>query len=621
MESEKIKAIIDNVLSVRKTLDKKTYSVNKETPEYYSGWAVMVKQANDIKHHAVVGKFPERLFAEAAPNQTKKEYDYSKKVYRQITLPVFLDLISSLQRPLNDKNWSIEYKEDDKQYKDFTLQDYLENDLPVYKSIESFLKNVLPPIKTIDANGVIVVKPYGMYDAYEKAEDKKEENETDVESELLEPYPVYYPIESILAYKEDEYLMVETKEKSLVEFGGQKKRDGLVFEFYDENSIYVIKQVGKKQDYEFEIIEYLKHDWDRLPVIKNMGVPVMDGEVMHYQSPFIYSVPLLDNAALFATYVNVSSISCVYPHKVMIGNVCSFEDDNHNKCLDGQIYDHDTKKYYTCPACEGIGIKDRTSRLGTILLKPRTREDEGESNFSNAPLQFISPETNALEFLEEKVDKDLMKARQILHLHTNNSNVKGSEDMTATGMALDLKAMYAFLQPQIYQLFEILEFTIDAIGWQRYGEYYKKPVINYPQFFDFVTEEDTMQQLSNAMKNGLPPQLTRMYIERFLRSMYFSEVEQGKIVEIIMAADRLLPFNSDDIRLKEGRGTIENWEIVLHDSGIHFIKELIDEDEGYLDLPKEEQIKKLKDKAKGALPKNKADVLLDEIANSKQQTA
>lgn len=608
MDAGKIKSIIDNIISIRKSFDKKTYT--KEAPEYYSGWGEMVKQANEIKNHAEVGRFPEKLFAEAAPNQTKKEYDYSKKVYRQITLPVFLDLISSLQRPLNDKNWSIEYKEDSKEYAENSLREYLENGLPVYKSIESFLKNVLPTIKTIDANGVIVVKPYGMYKDY--AEDIEGEKENEVE--LLEPYPVYYPIESIVAYEADEYLMVETKEKSLVEFGGSKKKEGLVYEFYNENTIYVIKQIGKKQDYDFEVIEYLNHNWGRLPAIKCMGVPVMRGETMVYQSPFIYSVPLLDNAALFSTYVNVSSISCVYPHKVMIGNVCSFEDDNHNKCMDGQVYDVDTKKYYTCPSCEGIGIKDRTSRLGTILLRPKTREDEGEGSFANAPLQFISPETNALEFLEEKVDKDLMKARQILHLHSSNSNVKGSEDMTATGMAIDLKAMYAFLQPQIFQLFEILEFTIDAIGWQRYGAAYQKPVINYPQFFDFVTEEDTMEQLSKAMKNGLPPQLTRMYIERFLRSMYFSEQEQGRIVEIIMASDRLLPFNAEDIRMKEGRGTIENWEIVLHDSGIHFIKELINENKNYLTLPIEQQVEKLKQKAKESLPQNKADVLLSNIA-------
>jgi hypothetical protein len=631
MTQEEILAITDSIIQKWKPFD----PINKKPkaftdtgqlniPEYFPNYREMVEQYEAIKVHSTNNVFPDRLFLNAAPNQTEKEFAYMKSIYKQTTLPVFLDLMSTLQRPLNDKNWSIKYKEDSSSYvqAEKTLEKYVETEIKYYGGLENYFKNVVPAIQTIDANGVIAVKPCHIPVI------QNEEGEVTMDSqELIEPIPYYYPITKLRAWEEGRYCFVELDEKSEVDYGGSKKKIGKIYEAYDDTNIYHIKQKGKYIDFEFEIIIYYSHEWGKVPVIKNGGIPIIKDCHLLYQSPFLFAVPLLDNVAINNTYLQVSINSCVYPHKVMIGSVCSFEDNNGSKCTDGQIWNKDLKggagAFYTCPSCNGVGLKDRTSRLGVLLLNPATRTDDGDSTFKHSPLEFISPEIDSLRFLEEKCEKDLQKARQILHLQTSNSEVKGSEDMTATGMVLDLKSLYAFIQPQIYNLFRKWEFVLEAIGYMRYGDDFQKPVFNYPQNFDFVTEEEVMVQLSNAIKAGLPPLLLRIYMERFLRAMYFNEQETGKILDLIIATDRLLPFNNEDILLKQAKGTIEQWEVIIHDSAIDFIRELIAEDSTFMSLTLEEQKKKLVDKSKAKLllmeseRRAKTEAVIEDVAGEK----
>lgn len=568
-------------------------------PEYYPGYTMCCDYAEHIRDHAVVGRFPEKLFAERSPNQTEKEAKYIRQIYKQVTLPVFVDYLSTITRGDNPNNVSIVYE---KEEKEDSLQQYLETGLKDYGSIETWRKTVLPATKTIDANGIICVKPYYVPTVTLPADESNEERTYINPDTPLEPIPYYYPCEKVVSFSSDEYYMVEMDEKSLVNMGGSKDEPyGKIYEFIDEENIWKVIQYGKYNEGLFRLELYYPHGEGVVPVTSLMGIPVVYNGKVIWQSPFLYAVDLLDLVALNHSNLQVSINTCVYPYPVAIGSLCNFEYTDRKgqscKCNEGQVFDSVSERFINCPACEGVGLRDRRSPLGVLLLKPGNAREPGEETFKNKPLEFISPEVTSLEFLNKKIEQDTGKAKQILHLQTSNSVTKGTENLTATGMVLDNQSMQAFAMSVMTQNFEITRFVIDRIGWQRYGEGYKKPTLNTPTSIEFLTAEDYMVQVSEAVKAGLPPFMIRAIILKFLQAVFYNQKESISVFEIITNADRILTMDSQDVAMGIRDGTIHKWEKILHDSAVSLIQELILENPKYLEQELKDKIEQLKSKA------------------------
>lgn len=578
-------------------------------PEYYPGYKMACDYAEHIRDHAVVGRFPEKLFAERSPNQTEKEQKYIRNTYKQVTLPVHVDYLSTVTRGDNPNNVSIKYEKEDTAYEgEKSLQTYLETGIKDYGSLEVWRKSVLPSIKSIDANGIICIKPYYIPTVTE-TEDAQEKTFIDPDK-LLDPIPYYYCCEKIVSFSSDEYYLVEMEEKSMVNVGGTKDEPfGKIYEFIDEENIYRVEQYGKYNEGLFNIYLYFNHAEGVVPVTVLGGIPVIHYGMVIWQSPFLYATDLLDLVVLNHSNMQVSINSCVYPYAVAIGSVCNFDYHDRsgqiNKCNDGWVYDSSLAKDILCPSCEGAGLKDRRSPLGVLLLRPGTGDgrNPGEETFKNKPLEFISPEVHTLEFLAGKITKDEMKARQILHLGTSETDVKGSPDMTATKSFLDSQAMEAFSLSVLSQQFDITRFVIDRIGWQRYGEAYKKPSMPTPSSAEFLTAEDYAVKVSEAVKAQLPPFMIRSIILKYLQAVFYGQKESIAVFEIVTHADRILTMDSQDIAIGLSKGTIAKWEVILHDSSVALIQELIldgveGKEEPYLELPLGEKIDLLIAKAK-----------------------
>lgn len=571
----------------------------KSKPNYTKNYLYKAELMEHIKYHAELNNFPERIFLAKAPRQTPEELHYIKENYKQVTLPVYLDFQSTISRIFHDTNYSITYNNDEVIEGELSYQEYVEGGMPVYGSLESFVKFLLPHLKLTDANGIIAVKPYEINYL------ETEEGEVMVDdSTLFEPIPFYYSCEQIVAEEEDEFYMVETKEKSEVEYYGRMQNVGRVFEFYDKENIYKIYQVGKFSDNEFIVELYFNHASGVVPCTKLKGVPsLVNGELV-WVSPFSYAVDLLDLVAINSSYLQVVINNCVFPFRVMYGDICEFEyiDRNGERsiCNNGWIYDSGAEKQIPCSACNGSGLKSRVSPLGVMLLKPKTSTSEGDSGLAQNPISYVEPTMNTPEFLMKKIDNDEMKARKILHLHTSTSNVTGGETL-ATDMMLDLKALYAFIKPISDQIFSIWEFLAKEIGWQRYKDKFVAPIFTYPISFDFNTEKDYTSQISEAIKAGLPPFVIQTILWKYLQAIYYNEKTTSQIFNLIYNTDRLLPFTNDDIVLKQSKGTIQKWEAILHDSSLTFVDELVKENEDFFGLPFEKQKEMLINKAKSVV--------------------
>jgi len=272
--------------------------------------------------------------------------------------------------------------------------------------------------------------------------------------------------------------------------------------------------------------------------------------------------------------------------------------------MDGYVNDSAMESKLICPGCKGSGLKSRISPFGVMLIKTPSMVSQGDAPLNQAPMEFVSPSMSTPEFLMKKIASDEMRARNILHLNTSSSNVQGGDSQvnpgaeTATGQVMDLKALYAFIKPISDQIFSIWEFLIDAIGFQRYGEKYQKPLLTYPNTFDFYTEADYMNNIATAVKSGMPPFVVRTILYNYLKSLFYNEKQTANVFDLIYNSDRIITMSQQDASLALSKGLVERWEMILHESALTFVSELVEGNADFFEQDFDAQKLALIEKAK-----------------------
>jgi len=598
---EQISYLVDSITSIRNKGNKSKgitlmqQSSDNYLPDYYNGYRLSVKWLDQIRTHAQKGVFPYELFEKTAPNQTPKEAEYVRANYKQTTLQVFKDMVDTYGRAYHENNWSISYAPDADQYvnTDTTLARYLDSDFPEYGSLDNFVFMFLPPLKLMDAMGVVAVMPYEL-DTVEI--DGEEVLNPD---ELVEPYTKFYHTTKVLAFDE-EYAVIESEERSEVEYNNKMVMEGAVFLIFDDQWIYKAIQVGKKVDNQFEVIEWFNHATGMLPVKRVDGISIQIDETMMQQSPFLYATDILDEVLLDSALLRGIKPTCTYPYRVMIGDPCQFQiriDGENLTCDGGFHYRHDGTKTL-CPDCNGTGMKDRISPYGTLLIKPQTSTTTGDNISPDSAIFYAAPSTETPRFLREEIAHNMNAAYEMLHLKKTNNKVQGGEGITATEAASDQKALIAGIKQNCMQLFDMYEWCIDMIGLMRYGENYRKPVIKRPVNYDFYLESDYLAQINEAIAAKQPPFVIQSIIYKYLQTLYYPDVQGQQIFNLISQADRLLTMTLDEINLKLSKGLVDKWEVVLHDSAINLVNQLMMENPAFFEQDFDTQLQQLVAKAK-----------------------
>jgi hypothetical protein len=121
-----------------------------------------------------------------------------------------------------------------------------------------------------------------------------------------------------------------------------------------------------------------------------------------------------------------------------------------------------------------------------------------------------------------------------------------------------------------------MEFTIEAIGFMRYGEAFKMPSIRRPTYFSFRTNNDITVEIGEALKNNLPQPYIKELINESTNTRFNTNAEAEYETELAMQIDRLWSKDSMTIRTMIGV-TCTKVEAIIHDSFSTFYKQIIDE--------------------------------------------
>lgn len=420
MTPEEVLALIESILQTEKQSKSKLTDIfefkaekktdYKKLPNYNDIYVDAVKQRDRINIHADPDVFPYLIFARRSPNQTDEQFEYVKENYQCTTNPVWIDYQSVIGRSFIDTNWNITWPEENEDVEDF--REYTTSEVPIYGSVENFVTQVMPSIKGVDANGVIAVRPYRFALIVDD-----EGNARIDDQEPFEPTIFYHQSKDVLL-SEDNFTLCVDDEKSVVKVGSKDVKEGRVLYLYTTESIFKIIQVGKKTDNKYAIAWEYQHEEGVVPATKLKGVPVINSKgKIYWVSRFYYAVPLLDLALSNRNILQVSINSSVFPFRVMMATECEFS-ENGASCYNGTMQNEDGTTGGTCPKCNGSGQSIPVSPLGVYYYQQPDAINGG--SIPSKPVDYISPQTDSLEFVREQVELDTDKAKK----YTSSTNIK-----------------------------------------------------------------------------------------------------------------------------------------------------------------------------------------------------
>ena len=583
---DKLDAIITDTAAVLKSqYSHKAGSKNRLS--FGAAYDRAVTMADRIEVHAKSDIFPEALFRSKAPNQSPEEWQYQKEVFKaigSITHPYWDKALGVLNRIWNEKNYSLKWPEIETPIGEaFPPIEYFSSDYPHFGSIEAFFSQVVTRKKVEDPNSLLVLDiPF------------------QPDNELPKPTLSIYSSKDVLKYKEGYYALVKTSDKSMVKFGNQYKREGVVLHYIDDIGVYRIEQTGVLVEFTFSQPELIyTHNLGELPAWRLKGKPTeVDGKLI-YESYFYPAIPSLNTAIIDFSTNQLSKIINTFPQPWRYVDDC---DD-----CGGEGYNWEGDNKLTCGTCRGSGNRNQYSVTSVIEVKIPKKDliaGDDTSAMQMPPGGYLDKAnaTEQIQLLIGEIETNITRAFAMLNIDVSNSTAKGSE--TALGKQIDREELFSFLLQIASELFELMRVSSNAIGRVRYGDAWTGVSVGSPQSFAIRSDTDLTEELTNAKTAGIPEVAMQALLREYADTRFNSQEDVQEVFALTFAADRLVSMTQNDITQKMVMGVVAKWEVVLHDSITAFISELerafepTEEIKSFWQLPTDEQVALLHDMAK-----------------------
>lgn len=532
-------------------------SYYRQLPDFNPIYKETIKKHDRIAIHSQ-GIFPYEILKSKAPNQSPDEWEYQQGLYEPYTSSAWNRAKNKTKIIANKQNYSITGW--DEEQKTYFYADY-----PTYHSLVSYFFDIVRDAKIDFPNKLLVIKPL-----YIPGEWTEEGQFIVDQSELISPVAVIVDEERIICYKENDYALILSEDKSKYVINN-KEKDGLIFEFYDKDSIWHIIQVGESDNNKpiFEFVEVYQHNWGYVPARKLGGKPVMikDNMVL-YDSWFADAVADLNDVIRLSSNLMMSTYKLAFPIIIAVVDHCNYQDENGNSCNGGKLFKDG--KYVSCPSCNGTGKQSSHSPTGVYEIAATRGIGQDNNLPMSPPVQFAAPDSSILEYTKNQIEDKKKSAFSFIY-ETDEATSK-----TATGAQLEKEEFHSFLLHFSNELFDLLEFTIEGIGYMRYGDSFVTPQISRPQFFNFRTNSDITVEIGEAIKNNVPQPYIKQLVDESADTRFNSKKRASDETYWAMAIDRLWAKTTTEVRAMVGV-TCTKAEAIVHDSFSTLLSEVIDE--------------------------------------------
>lgn len=580
LKEEQVQQIVRKVGDTLKNKGR-TYDHAQKSYDWSDGYKDACEFAEQIKVHAEIGAFPEKLMVAKAPNETAEELAYRKAIFESVTVPYWHKAENSLNRIWAEQNYKIAYGSDD-------AKEYYTSKYPIYGSIINYFQSVVTKEKIRDPNAVMVLD-------FDLPVKELAEGEVVVDqAKALEPYGFIYCAEDVLMFELGDYALFMSREKSMVEWGNSKKAaKGYVLYLYDDENIYRIEQTGKYVDFKFTSSVYYKHELEYLPCWKLGGIPYeVHADNPIYQSYFIGAIPHLNTALKNNSTLDLSINKCAYPIRNYYESKCT-----HKGCVDGRVFDDAKGQHVDCPTCKGRGKMQFSPGRDIIQTPPANAAEDTGNQLPFPAFAYVSPDTGILEFNKTKIREDIIEAFTFINIDLSSDATANGAEATATEIRIDRDEFYTFLLKFSNEAFMLLSNLLAACNAVRYNDEKVTATVSPPKSFDLITAAELTQELSNA---NIPAIAKEQLIEDYLINRFTQQGNLVKKMRVLKAIDPYLFTPVLDLLALKAQGAVLPWQIVLHNEAASYIDDEIRANADFLDTDVIAIRTKLQERAKAA---------------------
>lgn len=551
--------------------------------EIRTGREDYIKEAREkyeVLNYHFENKYPEKLLNAQHPSEEPWMRGYRKNRWQSPTLIMTGRVYQFLQKIQQADDFKIKWESSYEKTgiaeqvngKNNTLEHYCQNEIPLYKDLETWLFNTFLKEYLRDPNGVVLILP----NIYEFIKNPDEVTTL----EWSNPFPQNYDVDDLI-YECDEYVIVEVEE-----WKDKNKREWQQFLVVSKEGLLLFRQIAQYTDAQPFLVYDVPYKFEYLPVIKvgNIVYEEEDGKLI-FDSVLTPCLPAWNEVLYRTDDLNILFAIHALPQKWAL-------------------------KLSPCKTCNGVGYRSNSNR---------ERVDCGDCNgsgkASSTPFSLLEinvdrstainpspsvPPIPPAGYIERPIDSVRLFQDDILQKEYQGFKAVGLEILgqvpsAQSGIAkeYDRKELNTFCYSVCVHLVSVYRIAVFHIMVQRYNSLFQSslmddekikaalPSITIPTDFDVLTSQVLGQMLAAAKQNNFNPIITSGIEMDYVEKLYGENSPKKTYLKLLNTLDPL-PFRSMDEKtmLLQANGCSKT-DYVLSANLASFLVELMDNDQDW----------------------------------------
>lgn len=515
------------------------------------------------------------LIDERRPGESETIQIYRRIIYAAVTKEPCFKVINSAKKIVRSEDWKIDYSKIKPQSTipdDETLEVYAEKEYPGFGSVTNWL--FLFAIKKIlsDPNALMVTLPVDF---------------AVPENEFLKPVTAIIPSENLYFYEPGETAIYKTNK--ITEF---KTKNGTiakvpVYQILVKEGVWESHQ--KNDEKEFTLDQVLTFDPPMFPAWLAGGeVQKIINEIPLFESFLDPMLPRLDESA--REYSDMQAEILMHIHSTLV----AVEGQDCVKCHgSGKVIKG--KGWAICGDCKGKG----TPKINPYDVVVTKLPGIDKQPMPFPPLGYVEKDTAIAKLQDERIDKHNFKALASLNLE-----FLAETPLNQSGKAKEVDKDEAnnFMYGMAFHFVNsTLKNTYKYIILQRYGSRVQnrtkeslkeiKPLIQVPEHFDLLSENQLIDQLAKAKDANVDPTIINEMQTDLINKKFKDMPETRDKLRISNEVNPLNTLSGEEIADMEMSGLVTKPDAVTAIYADYFVAKAIVADKTFISKTPEEQLK------------------------------
>lgn len=545
------------------------------------------EKAEVLEYH-FENEYPEKLLNAQHPSEEPWMREYRKRRWQSPTLVSTGRVYHFLQKIQQADDFKIKWESDYEKTgiaeeingKNNTLKHYCQNEIPLYKDLETWLFNTFLKAYLSDPNSIVAILP--------EIDEWIEKPEEYTQVEWTRPYPHIFETEDLL-YETDEWVLLEVEE-----WKDQNKRKWKQYLAITKEGLVLFRQIGPfTESSPFKVYE-IPYNFEYLPVIKtgNIVYEEEDGNLI-FDSVLSPCIPAWNEVLYRTDDLNILYAVHALPQKWALKlSPC--------KTCNGTGYRTNAQKERTdCRECNGSGRASSTPfSLLEINIDRITAVNPNPSVPPIPPAGYIERPIDSVKLFQDDILTKEFQGFKAIGLE-----ILGQIPAAQSGIAkeYDRKELNTFCYSVCVHLAAVYRIAVYHILYQRYNSLFASaliddyqvkaalPELTIPTDFDVLTSAVLGDMLTKARAGGFNPIIINGIEMDYVEKLYGENSSKKTYLQILSTLDPL-PFKTVDEKtvLLQSSGCTK-LDYVLSANLASFVTQLIDENPDWASKEMKEQ--------------------------------